>query len=76
MVAADGGVFAFGAAAYLGSLGDVRLNSPIVAAAATPAGDGYWFAAADGGVFAFGRAGFFGSAGGSPLNRPVVGFAP
>jgi hypothetical protein len=51
------------------------LHSPIVGAAATPAGDGSWLVAADGGVFPFGRAGFFGSAGGSPLHRPVVGFA-
>jgi hypothetical protein len=75
MVAADGGVFAFGAAPFLGSTGDLQLNSPIVGAAATLAGDGYWFVAADGGVFAFGSAPFVGSAGGSPLNRPVVGMA-
>ncbi len=30
--------------------------------AATPTGNGYWFAARDGGVFAFGDAAFFGSA--------------
>jgi hypothetical protein len=31
LVAADGGVFAFGDAPYLGSTGAIRLNQPIVA---------------------------------------------
>src|SRR5438094_6966971 len=40
--ASDGGMFAFGAAAFQGSLGGLTLNSPIVGMAATPTGDGYW----------------------------------
>ena len=75
MVAADGGVFSYGRARFLGSTGDVRLNQPIVGMAATPSGDGYWMVATDGGIFSFGDAGFFGSTGSVRLNRPIVGMA-
>ncbi len=75
MVASDGGIFAYGAARFLGSTGAVKLNMPIVGMAATPTGHGYWLVAADGGIFAFGDAGFFGSTGGMHLNRPIVGMA-
>ncbi|HKN38594.1 MAG TPA: hypothetical protein VJ456_05760, partial [Acidimicrobiia bacterium] len=75
LVAADGGVFAFGDAGFFGSTGSLRLTKPIVAMAATPSGQGYWLVASDGGVFAFGDAGFFGSTGGRRLDRPVVGMA-
>src|SRR5436305_1150119 len=75
LVAADGGVFAFGNAPFVGSAGGVRLNRPVVGMAASPSGNGYWLVAADGGVFAFGNAPFVGSAGGLRLNRPVVGTA-
>jgi hypothetical protein len=71
-VAADGGLFAFGAA-FFGSEGGKPLNAPIVGMAATPTGKGYWEVAADGGLFAFGTAQFYGSEGGKPLNAPVVG---
>ena len=64
LVAGDGGVFAFGDAAFFGSTGAIRLNQPIVGMAATPSGHGYWLVARDGGVFAFGDAAFFGSTGG------------
>ena len=36
LVAADGGIFAFGGAPFEGSLGDSRLNAPIVGIAAAP----------------------------------------
>ena len=49
-VAADGGVFGYGAPFY-GSLGGTRLNAPIVGMATMPAGDGYYLVASDGGVF-------------------------
>ena len=75
LVAADGGVFAFGDANYYGSMGGQPLNQPVVAVTATPDGHGYWLVAADGGVFAFGEAGFYGSTGNTTLNEPIVGAA-
>jgi hypothetical protein len=75
LVAADGGVFAFGDAGFHGSTGAIRLNQPIVGMASTPSGGGYWLVAADGGVFAFGDAGFHGSTGAIRLNQPIVGMA-
>lgn len=64
IVAEDGGVFAFGDAVFVGSMGDKMLNAKIVDAAATPSGHGYWLLAADGGIFTFGDAAFLGSAAG------------
>ncbi|MGH9155117.1 MAG: sialidase family protein, partial [Acidimicrobiales bacterium] len=75
-VAADGGVFAYGDAPFLGSAGDLALRRPVVGTATTPTGAGYWLVATDGGVFAFGDARFLGSTGGLALAGPVVGMAP
>jgi hypothetical protein len=75
LVAADGGVFAFGDAEFYGSMGGQSLNAPIVGMAATPAGDGYWLVAADGGIFSFGSAEFYGSMGAESLRTPIVGMA-
>ena len=76
LVAADGGVFAFGDAPFYGSMAGKHLNAPIVGMAATPTGYGYWLVAADGGVFAFGDAPFYGSIPGAPasewLGQPIV----
>jgi hypothetical protein len=76
LVAADGGVFGFGDAAFHGSTGGIPLARPVVAMAPTPTGRGYWLAASDGGVFAFGDAVFHGSTGGIRLQAPVVSIAP
>jgi len=74
-VASDGGVFAFGSAAFHGSTGNMRLNQPMVGMAATPSGSGYWLVAADGGIFSGGDAAFYGSTGAIHLNKPIVGMA-
>jgi len=60
LVAADGGIFSFGDAAFHGSMGGVPLDQPVVGMAADPATGGYWLVAADGGIFSF-DAPFFGS---------------
>ena len=74
LVAADGGVFAFGSAGYHGSTGGMALHRPIVGMAPSTGG-GYWLVGSDGGVFAFGDARFFGSMGGRPLSAPIVGMS-
>ncbi len=66
IAAADGGIFAYGDAPFLGSIPQVlppgaALAAPIVAFTPTPSGNGYWLTAADGGIFAFGDAPFLGS---------------
>jgi hypothetical protein len=73
MAASDGGIFAFGGAAFLGSMGGHHLNQAIVGMASTPSGNGYWLVARDGGIFAYGDARFFGSTGSIRLNSPIVG---
>ncbi len=75
-VAADGGIFNYGAGApFLGSTGGQKLNAPIVGMAVMPGGDGYYLVASDGGIFNFGSAQFYGSAGSLKLNEPIVGMA-
>jgi hypothetical protein len=75
VAAEDGGVFAFGDAAFFGSIGSTNLNEPIVGIASTPDDRGYWLVGRDGGVFAFGDAEFYGSASSTNLNQPIVGIA-
>ncbi len=75
VVSSNGGVFSFGNAAFHGSAGGTKLNSPIVGSATIPDGQGYWLVASDGGVFSYGDARFYGSAGGTKLNKPIVGIA-
>ena len=74
-VASDGGIFGFGDASFLGSMGGKALDAPIVGMAATPDGHGYWEVASDGGIFGFGDASFLGSMGGKALDAPIVGMA-
>ena len=76
LTTARGGVEAFGAATYFGSMLGHSLNAPISHIVATPTGAGYWLVAQDGGTFSFGAAHFYGSMGGKQLNAPVVGMAP
>ena len=75
LAAADGGVFSFGDAPYLGSAANLTLTAPIVGMATDPNMQGYWLVASDGGVFAFGDAQFHGSAAGFVLRAPIVGMA-
>ena len=75
LTASDGGIFAFGSAPFLGSMGGKPLDKPVVGMAATSDGGGYWLVASDGGIFSFGDATFSGSMGGKPLARPVVAMA-
>jgi hypothetical protein len=60
-VASDGGIFNFGTAGFLGSMGGHPLNLPVVGMASTPSGQGYWLVGADGGIFNFGDAPFAGA---------------
>ena len=72
VVGADGGVFAYGDAAFRGSVPAMDPTAhvaDVVGMAATSDGNGYWLVGADGGVFAFGDAGFYGSL---PGHRIVV----
>ncbi|MCL5066733.1 MAG: hypothetical protein M1368_00055, partial [Thaumarchaeota archaeon] len=50
-VASDCGVFDFGAAGFLGSMGGKSLSAPIVGMAAS--GSGYWLVGGDGSVFSY-----------------------
>ena len=74
LIASDGGTFAFGEAAFYGSMGGHRLEAPVVAGAADPATGGYLETGADGGVFAFASE-YVGSMGGRRLAAPIVGMA-
>jgi hypothetical protein len=75
LVASDGGIFAFGDAAFHGSTGNLTLQQPVVGMAPTHDGGGYWMVASDGGIFAFGDAAFYGSLGDEPQSRPIVSMA-
>ncbi|HET9691418.1 MAG TPA: hypothetical protein VFP61_09700 [Acidimicrobiales bacterium] len=75
LVAADGGVYAFGAGKY-GQARGTALTRPVVGAAATPDGGGYWLVASDGGIFTYGDARYLGSTGAITLNKPIVDMAP
>ena len=56
LVAADGGIFAFGDAAFYGSIGRIALNPTGSRDGIHDDGKGYWLVASDGGIFAFGDA--------------------
>jgi hypothetical protein len=74
-VASDGGIFAYGDAAFSGSTGSIHLNKPIVGMAPTRSAGGYWLVASDGGIFNYGDAAFAGSTGALRLNKPIVAMA-
>ena len=65
-----GDVYAEGDAQYVGGLGGVHINAPIVGIAPAAAGQGYVLVASDGGVFNY-NMGFYGSVPGSLTGRPA-----
>ena len=80
LIAQDGGIFPFGAAAGVHLEEADQLPSKlapghlVVSAAATPTGLGLWVVASDGGVFTFGDARFYGSLPGEhigPSSQPI-----
>jgi hypothetical protein len=74
-VGADGGVFTYGDAPFLGSLGGTTLSHPVVGMAPTPSGLGYWLVAADGLVTAFGDARLATPGSVARGSQPIVGMA-
>jgi hypothetical protein len=73
LVAADGGVFAFGSSGFYGSMGGHRLAAPIVGISSTPDGRGYWLVAANGSVDNFGDANWLGALIDIGLRAPLTG---
>ena len=68
MVGADGGVFAFGDARFVGSCPGIGgCAGPAVAVMPDATGDGYWLVTATGNVYAFGDARYLGA----PSHRSV-----
>jgi hypothetical protein len=71
MVASDGGVFAFGDAAFEGSCpGLGGCGGAAVAVAPDASGQGYWLITATGNIYTFGDATYFGAPG--PQSSPVT----
>ena len=71
MVAADGGVFAFGDAKFEGSCPSIGgCAGAAVAVMPDATGDGYWLVTSTGGVYAFGDAASYGAPG--PQSVPVT----
>jgi hypothetical protein len=58
-VAADGGIFSFGAP-YYGSLGGLALSAPVRTMAPSLDGNGYYLMGMDGALYAFGDAPYLG----------------
>ena len=84
LVAHHGGLFAFGDAAFAGSLGCLNpsaacggsnsaVDNAIVGMATSPSGHGYWLADSNANVFAFGDAPYAGSAGCVDPTKPCGG---
>lgn len=76
MGAADGGVFALGAAGFFGSGAGTSPSSPVVGIATSPGGRGYYVASANGKVLGLGpNAPSFGDVSSLPLSKPIVAIA-
>jgi hypothetical protein len=71
VVQPDGGVFAQAPAPFCGSIPerhDIKLSSPVVGAAWTESGQGYWLVGRDGAVYAFGDAQYAGGFNAEPTS--------
>lgn len=75
LLGADGGVFSFDNAPFMGSGSELGLSERIVGGANTSSGDGYALFGQRGGVFSFGAAPFHGSGSQLALAGKVVGGA-
>jgi hypothetical protein len=75
LITQQGMVYPVAGGSNFGGPVTVALASPVVGAAGTPTGKGYWMVGGDGGIFAYGDAQFYGSMGGQKLNAPVIGMA-
>ena len=77
MVGADGGVFSYGDASYLGSVPGQGITGqpPVVGIVGTPTGSGYWLAGANGAVYTYGDATFLGAPNADRLVAPVSAIA-
>jgi hypothetical protein len=80
LIASDGGLFAFGDAAFHGSLGNNPPPTPIVGVAPSADGGGYWMLEANATVHAFGDAPPVSPSGSSPglatANSPMAAMIP
>jgi hypothetical protein len=74
LVAYDGGVFAFDAP-FLGSMGGIALQEPVIGVVAFGS-DGYLMVARDGGIFTFGNVPFHGSLGANRPTYAIIAVAP
>jgi len=74
LVGRDGSVYSSGVAAGEGSI-DLPLSHPIVGAAETPDGLGYWLVSSAGDVFTFGDARSYRSSAKFYASEPVIGMA-
>ncbi len=75
LAASDGGVFAYGSAAFFGSEAGAQDAAPIVGISTSPDVEGYWLVGANGGVHPFGAAVYYGDMSRTRLNQPVVGMS-
>ena len=80
LIASDGGLFAYGDAAFHGSLGSSPPPTPIVGVAPSTDGGGYWMLEANGTVHAFGDSPAVGISAASPglaaMRSPMTGMIP
>ena len=75
LITRAGLVYPVAGASNFGGPVSLALAQPLVGAAGTPSGRGYWMVGGDGGIFTYGDAQYFGTTVGMHLNQPIVGMA-